>query len=106
MEEAIQDQTASYAMLTYGRFLSNEGDTRAEFLINRAFQLLWDRFEAGELELKDYSRLIDAARLVGRAELIPRIKAAQQQAKIEDPLFHQDALLELHKDNNISVVSR
>ena len=106
MEEAIQDRTAAYAMLTYGQFLINEGDTRAESLINRAFQLLWDRFEAGELELKDYSRLISAARLVGRSELIPRIKAAQQQAKIEDPLFDQDALLELHKDNNISVVSR
>lgn len=96
MEEALeQDRNATYVMLVYGQFLKKEGDIkRAESLINRAFQILWDRFEAGELALNDYSRLIMAAKLVDRQELVRRVEQAQRETQTEDLPYDPDALLE------------
>jgi molecular chaperone DnaK (HSP70) len=75
MEEAIE-LGSDAAMLAYGEYLLSKNKVKAEELIQNAFDSLYREFQANILGKNDYSRLIRAARQLGKMEIAEKVQKA------------------------------
>lgn len=92
MEEAVNLGSGA-AMLTYGEFLLNKDRERAEELIQQAFDIWYKEFEANKLSKNDFSRLIRAAKQLGK------IQIAEQVQKAKDNLIDDKGISWYNPDN-------
>lgn len=95
MEEALQrDPEAHYVLLTYGQFLKSQHNERGEEMIKKAYRLMLSAFNVSLLSASDYSRLIQAANLMGDQETIRQVKQKQLEELQKPTEYSQDNLLE------------
>lgn len=80
MEHAVRLNSTA-AMLTYGEYLLTRDKTRAKELIQNAFDAWYVDFQSNTLHKNNYSRLIRAARQLGRLEVEQKVKTAYDKIK-------------------------
>ncbi len=78
MEEAIS-LNSDAALLTFGEYLLTRDKERSKQFIEKAFDKYYAQFKSNSLTKNDYSRLIRAARQLGRIEIAEEAKQKQQQ---------------------------
>lgn len=78
MEEAVS-KNSDAAFLTYGEYLLSRDPERAKTLIQKGFDIWYAQFQANTLHNNNYSKLIRAARQIGRMEIADRVKDAQNK---------------------------
>lgn len=82
MEEAVA--LGSYAaMLTYGEYLLSKEKVKAEELIQKAFDKWFKEFEENKLSKHDFSRLIRAAKQLGKIQIAEQVQKAKDNLKNE-----------------------
>lgn len=95
MEESLQrDPDACYTLLTYGKYLKKKNNDRGQTMIEKAYQIMLDAFESESLSESNYSRLIDAARLMDDQTTIRRVEQAQRDHDQQPADYSQRNLLE------------
>jgi len=80
MEEAV-NLGSDAAMLTYGEYLLSKEKQRAEELIQKAFDIWYKEFEENKLSKNDFSRLIRAAKQLGKMQIAEQIQKAKDNLK-------------------------
>jgi len=80
MEEAV-NLGSDAAMLTYGEYLLSREKERAEELIQKAFDIWYKEFEANKLSKNDFSRLIRAAKQLGKMQIAEQVQKAKDNLK-------------------------
>lgn len=78
MEEALS-KNSDAAYLTYGEYLLSRDKEKAKSLIQKGFDIWYAQFQANTLHKNNYSRLIRAARQIGRIEIADKVKEAQNR---------------------------
>lgn len=95
MEESLQrDPDACYTLLTYGQFLKGKNNERGQTMIEKAYHLMLEAFDDENLSKDDYSRLINAARLMSDQATIRRVEQAQRDQDQQPTDYSQRNLLE------------
>jgi molecular chaperone DnaK len=82
MEESVS-LGSNAAMLTYGEYLLNKEKERAEELIQKAFDKWYKEFEGNNLNKNDFSRLIRAAKQLGKIQIAEQVQKAKDNLKNE-----------------------
>ena len=82
MEEAVS-LGSNAALLTYGEYLLNNDKQKAEELIQKAFDKWFDEFEENKLSKNDFSRLIRAAKKLGKSQIAEQVQQAKDNLKNE-----------------------
>ncbi len=82
MEEAVTLESDA-AMLTYGEYLLNKEKEKAEELIQKAFDKWFKEFEENKLSKNDFSRLIRAAKQLGKIQIAEQVQKAKDNLKNE-----------------------
>lgn len=82
MEEAVTLESDA-AMLTYGEYLLNKEKEKAEELIQKAFDKWVKEFEENKLSKNDFSRLIRAAKQLGKIQIAEQVQKAKDNLKNE-----------------------
>ncbi|MBK7691377.1 MAG: Hsp70 family protein [Bacteroidetes bacterium] len=82
MEESVS-LGCNAAMLTYGEYLLNKEKERAEELIQKAFEKWYKEFEENQLSKNDFSRLIRAAKQLGKMQIAEQVQKAKDNLKNE-----------------------
>lgn len=82
MEEAV-NMGSDAAMLTYGEYLLSKDKDRAEELIQRAFDIWYKEFQANQLSKNNFSRLIRAAKQLGKIQIAEQVQKAKEKLKDE-----------------------
>lgn len=82
MEEAIS-LGSDAAMLTYGEYLLSKDKTRAEELIQKAFDIWYQEFQTNQLSKNDFTRLIRAAKQLGKIQIAEQVQKAKDKLKDE-----------------------
>lgn len=82
MEEAVT-LGSDAAMLTYGEYLLINEKEKAEELIQKAFDKWFKEFEEGKLSKNDFSRLIRAAKQLGKIQIAEKVQKAKDNLKNE-----------------------
>ena len=95
MEEAVS-KNSDAAYLTYGEYLLTRDQEKAKTLIQKAFDVWYAQFNSGNLDKNNYSRLISAARQIGRLEVADEVKVAK------DNLQKKEGVLWYNEDNLVS----
>ncbi len=81
MEESLnRDPDAAYTLLAYGKYLKDRNNERGQTMIEKAYHLLLDAFNADSLSESNYYRLIHAASLMGDQDTVLRAKKVQREA--------------------------
>lgn len=80
MEEAVS-LGSDAAMLTYGEYLLNNDKRKAEELIQKAFDKWFREFEENKLSKNDFSRLIRAAKQLGKIQIAEQVQIAKDNLK-------------------------
>ncbi|MBV6454419.1 MAG: Chaperone protein DnaK [Bacteroidia bacterium] len=83
MEEAVT-LGSDAAMLTYGEYLLDSEKQRAEELIQKAFDIWYKEFESNKLSKNDFSRLIRAAKQLGKIQIAEQVQKAKDNLKDEN----------------------
>lgn len=78
MEEAV-GKNSHAAMLVYGGYLSSRDPQRGNELIRKCFDAWYSAFQSNTLDDSDYSRLISAAKRIGKTEVAEQVKAAEKE---------------------------
>jgi len=78
MEEAVSKNSEA-AFLTFGEYLLTRDAERAKALIQKGFDTWHSQFQSNTLHKNNYSRLIRAARQLGRLEIAEEVKRAQER---------------------------
>jgi molecular chaperone DnaK (HSP70) len=78
MEEAVS-KNSDAAFLTYGEYLLTRDVERAKKLIQKGFDTWHGQFQSANLHKNNYSRLIRAARQLGRLEIAEEVKREQDR---------------------------
>jgi molecular chaperone DnaK (HSP70) len=95
MEEAV-DKNSDAAFLTYGEYLLTRDKEKAKELIQKGFDIWYRQFQGNEIHKNNYSRLIRAARQIGRMEV------AQEVQQVQDKLKDKDGVRWYNEDNLVS----
>ena len=82
MEEAVS-LGSDAAMLTYGEYLLSKDKTRAEELIQKAFDIWYQEFQTNQLSKNDFTRLIRAAKQLGKIQIAEQVQKAKDKLKDE-----------------------
>lgn len=82
MEEAVT-LGSDAAMLTYGEYLLINEKEKAEELIQKAFDKWFKEFEESKLSKNDFSRLIRAAKQLGKIQIAEKVQKAKDNLKNE-----------------------
>ncbi|MBL0140393.1 MAG: Hsp70 family protein [Bacteroidetes bacterium] len=82
MEESVS-LGSNAAMLTYGEYLLNKEKEKAEELIQKAFDKWYKEFEGNNLSKNDFSRLIRAAKQLGKIQIADQVQKAKDNLKNE-----------------------
>ena len=82
MEEAVT-LGSDAAMLTYGEYLLINEKEKAEELIQKAFDKWFKEFEENKLSKNDFSRLIRAAKQLGKIQIAEKVQKAKDNLKNE-----------------------
>jgi len=82
MEEAVT-LGSDAAMLTYGEHLLSKDKERAVQLIQKAFDIWHREFESNKLSKNDFSRLIRAAKQLGKIQIAEQVQKAKDNLKNE-----------------------
>ena len=82
MEEAVT-LGSDAAMLTYGEYLLINEKEKAEELIQKAFDKWFKEFEENKLSKNDFSRLIRAAKQLGKIQIAEQVQKAKDNLKNE-----------------------
>ena len=82
MEEAVT-LGSDAAMLTYGEYLLSKEKEKAEELIQKAFDKWFKEFEENKLSKNDFSRLIRAAKQLGKIQIAEQVQKAKDNLKNE-----------------------
>ncbi|MBL0282155.1 MAG: hypothetical protein IPQ11_17715 [Bacteroidetes bacterium] len=82
MEEAVT-LGSDAAMLTYGEYLLSKEKEKAEELIQKAFDKWFKEFEENKLSKNDFSRLIRAAKQLGKIQIAEKVQKAKDNLKNE-----------------------
>jgi molecular chaperone DnaK len=82
MEEAVTLESEA-AMLTYGEYLLHKEKEKAEKLIQKAFDKWFKEFEENKLSKNDFSRLIRAAKQLGKIQIAEQVQKAKDNLKNE-----------------------
>lgn len=82
MEEAVT-LGSDAAMLTYGEYLLINEKEKAEELIQKAFDKWFKEFEENKLSKNDFSRLIRAAKQLGKIQIVEKVQKAKDNLKNE-----------------------
>ncbi len=82
MEEAVT-LGSDAAMLTYGEYLLSKEKEKAEELIQKAFDKWFKEFEENKLSKNDFSRLIRAAKQLGKIQIAEQVQKAKDKLKNE-----------------------
>jgi len=82
MEEAVTLGNDA-AMLTYGEYLLINEKEKAEELIQKAFDKWFKEFEENKLSKNDFSRLIRAAKQLGKIQIAEKVQKAKDNLKNE-----------------------
>jgi hypothetical protein len=99
MEEAV-NKNSDAAFLTYGEYLLTRDYERAKSLIQKGFETWHSQFQSDCLHKNNYSRLISAARQLGRIEVAEEVKRAQNSLSDNNTVkwYNEDNLI---SDNKI-----
>lgn len=95
MEEAV-NKNSDAAYLTYGEYLLTREKEKAMALIQKAFDSWYTQFKAGNLHKNNFSRLIRAARQIGRMEVADEVKRSK------DKLEEKEGVRWYNEDNLVS----
>jgi len=82
MEEAVE-MGSDAALLTYGEYLLHKEKERAEDLIQKAFDIWFREFEGNRLAKNNFSRLIRAAKQLGKIQIAEQVQKAKDNLKDE-----------------------
>jgi len=82
MDEAVF-LGSNAAMLTYGEYLLSKDKEKAIDLINRAFDIWYKQFQENQLSKNDYSRLIRAAKQLGKIQIAEQVQKDREKLKNE-----------------------
>lgn len=94
MEKAVQ-QNCDAAYLTYGEYLLTREKEKAKQLIQKSFDIWHGEFKNNRLQKSDFSRLIRAARQLGRLEIAEEVKTAQDKLNDKNHIqwYNEDNLV-------------
>ena len=67
-------------------------------MLERAYSEYANRFEQGRLDENDFSRLISAARALGRNNVAERVEAQRDKLKVRSPFYDPKNLLTHHDE--------
>jgi hypothetical protein len=70
-------------MLTYGEYLLSRDKARAEELIQSGFDIWYKDFQSNQLSKDDFSRLIRAAKQLGKIHIAEQVQKAKDNLKDE-----------------------
>lgn len=82
MEEAVS-LGSDAAMLTYGEYLLSKDKNRAQELIQKAFDIWYQEFQTNQLSKNDFTRLIRAAKQLGKIQIAEQVQKAKDKLKDE-----------------------
>lgn len=85
MEQAIK-KNCDAACLTYGEYLLPRDKEKATELIQKAFEEWHNEFNSNTLQKNNFTRLIRAARQLGRLEVADQVKSAQKKLQDKDQI--------------------
>ncbi|RUT03994.1 molecular chaperone DnaK [Dulcicalothrix desertica PCC 7102] len=110
MEKSLSlDQNFTFTLVSYGRYLmAKEANRRARGreMVQRAFDSLYKLFLDNNLYLLDYHKLIDAAELLGKNDVVKVVKMRQLELNTKAKFYDEDSLLASQIGSNQNINSR
>ncbi len=95
MEESLQRDPDGYCtLLVYGQFLKQKNSERGQEMIRKAYDIMLEAFNSDSLPQADYSRLINAARLIGDQATVKNVEQAQRDQSQQNADYSHENLLE------------
>ncbi|QSJ20307.1 Hsp70 family protein [Nostoc sp. UHCC 0702] len=94
MTECLQiDANYNAALLIYGKYLISKKNKRGWEMIERAFNLMYGSFVMNILDEVEYPRLISAAKVLNRNDVVEAVKNAERASKAENKWYSEENLL-------------
>lgn len=89
------DSNLDAAFLTYGEYLLTRDSEKAKELLQKAFDKWYSDFNNNRLHKNDFSRLIRAARQLGRIEIAENVKSAFNK-------FNEENVVQWYNQENLA----
>jgi hypothetical protein len=105
MEEALRlDPNNAAALNTYGHYLMRSGDPRGLAFVERACELLITELRAGVLSENDAGRLEQAARTLGKGDVLKKLEKYERAGGADDSLVREEYLVAGSGRNTLKTV--